>query len=393
MLAGVLTPLAGSTSSFVKNSSEFAQQVRNIDLQQDETLISFDVVSLFTRVPIDDALQTISTRLTQDDTLEDRTAIPIPDICRLTELCLRSTYFTFDSTFFEQVEGAAMGSPLSPVVANLFMEAFEERALESAVLRPRLWLRYVDDTFVLWPHSAEELDTFQDHLNSQHPAIQFTMEKESNGKIVFLDVLVERKGSKLSTGVYRKKTHTDRYINFLSHHHPWVKSGVISCLRNRAMRVCDDKHLKMEMIHLKRTFRANGYPFGLVSKGLHQRNHPPPSQGDTTTQEKSTLLYLPYVRHTSKHIQRICRQIGVKTVFKSRGTLRESLMKVTTPRNPLLKKGVVYEVPCMDCNRSYIGETGRSLKKRLVEHKSAVKRYDTKNGIAVHAWEHQHRVN
>ena len=64
-----------------------------------------------------------------------------------------------------------MGSPLSPVVANLFMEVFEERALVSAVLRPRLWLRYVDDTFVLWPHSTDELDTFQDHLNSQHPAI------------------------------------------------------------------------------------------------------------------------------------------------------------------------------------------------------------------------------
>ena len=68
-------------------------------------------------------------------------------------------------------------------------------------------------------------------------------------------------------------------------------------------------------------------------------------------------------------------------------------MKVKNPRNPLLKKRVVYEVPCMDCNRSYIGETGRSLKKRLVEHKSAVKGCDTNNDIVVHAWEHQHRVN
>ena len=68
-------------------------------------------------------------------------------------------------------------------------------------------------------------------------------------------------------------------------------------------------------------------------------------------------------------------------------------MKVKDPRPPLLKKGVVYRVPCMDCNRSYIGETGKNLKKRLVEHKAAVKRGDMKNGIAVHAWEQQHRVN
>ena len=85
--------------------------------------------------------------------------------------CLCYTYFTFDSTIFEQVEGAAMGSPLSPTVVNLYMEAFEERALESAVLCPRVWLRYVDDTFVLWPHGEDELDAFNNCLNTQHPSI------------------------------------------------------------------------------------------------------------------------------------------------------------------------------------------------------------------------------
>ena len=93
----------------------------------------------------------------------------------------------FGDTFFDQVEGAAMGLPLSLIVANLFMEAIEEGALESAALQLRMWVRYVDDTFVLWPHEADELETFHQHLNSQHPSIQFTME-ESEGKISFLDV-------------------------------------------------------------------------------------------------------------------------------------------------------------------------------------------------------------
>ena len=76
-------------------------------------------------------------------------------------------------------------------------------------------------------------------------------------------------------------------------------------------------------------------------------------------------------------------------MFKSQSALREALMKVKNPRPQLLKKGVVYEVPCMD----YIGETGKTLQKRLVEHKAAVRRGDTNNGIAVHAWDHQHRVD
>ena len=131
-----------------------------------DIMVSFDVVNLFTKVPITEALETISTLLSQDDSLEDGTAIPAEDICSLTELCLRSTYFQFQDRFFEQIDGAAMGSPLSPVVANLYMEAFETRALEQAPLRPRMWTRYVDDTFVLWPHSMEDLQAFHDHLNS-----------------------------------------------------------------------------------------------------------------------------------------------------------------------------------------------------------------------------------
>ena len=146
-------------------------------------------------------------------------------------------------------------------------------------------MRYVDDTFVLWPHKEDELDTFHQHLNSQHPSIQFTMEKESEGKISFLDVQIERKEGKLSTGVYRKITHTDRYINYASHHHPKTKTGVIACLRNRAEKVSDQQSLESELSHLKKTFRANGYPPGLISQELHRE---PPSQHKATPITKKT---------------------------------------------------------------------------------------------------------
>ena len=74
-------------------------------------MASFDVVSLFTRVPVDEALLVISQRLQQDDTLKDRTSIPIPDLCAQVELCLKSTYFRIGESFYKPVEGAAMGFP------------------------------------------------------------------------------------------------------------------------------------------------------------------------------------------------------------------------------------------------------------------------------------------
>jgi hypothetical protein len=83
------------------------------------------------------------------------------------------------------------------------MEHFEQLAVDSEQDKPSLWLRYVDDTFVIWPHGAEGIQNFVTHLNSLRPAIQFTMEIESEGTIPFLDVLVKKTGTALTTKVYR----------------------------------------------------------------------------------------------------------------------------------------------------------------------------------------------
>ena len=101
-------------------------------------------------------------------------------ICQLTELCLRTTYLEFQEEFYEQVDGAAMGSPLSPVIANIFMEDFEQEALNFVADQPSLWVCYVDDTFVTWPHGLDKLENFHSHLNSLRRSVQFTVEKEDN---------------------------------------------------------------------------------------------------------------------------------------------------------------------------------------------------------------------
>ena len=86
----------------------------------------------------------------------------------------------------------------------------------------------------------------------------------------------------------------------------------------------------------------------------------------------------------------MCKPQGVKTVMSSRSSLRSSQVKVKQPRPDRKKKGVVYEVPCKDSLCVYIGKTGRSLEKRISEHKTAVKKNDPKNSIAVHSWTNQH---
>ena len=111
-------------------------------------------------------------------------------------------------------KGVAMGSPLSPIVANLILEYFEERAINELPHKPRWWLKFVDDVFSNWPHGEDKLVEFQKHLNNQCDSIKFTLEREEDKSLPFLDVLITKKiDGSLSHQVYRKKTHTNIYLH------------------------------------------------------------------------------------------------------------------------------------------------------------------------------------
>ena len=116
----------------ITSTQDFVEQVRQIKLEPGECLSSHDVSALFTSVPIDPALNIIKDLLEKDNTLKERTVMEVGDIILLLEFCLKNTYFSFQGQFYEQVEGAAMGSPVSPIVANLYMEYLEQKALSTA---------------------------------------------------------------------------------------------------------------------------------------------------------------------------------------------------------------------------------------------------------------------
>ena len=134
-------------------------------------------------VPVAPSIQIVKQKLQQDPTLPQRTNMFIQQITTLLEFCLTNTYFLFQGKYYEQVQGAAMGSPISPLIANLFMEEFEVEALSTCPHSPSLWLRFVDDTFVIT--KAELNQTLLQHINSQDPHIQFTAEPTQQGSLPF----------------------------------------------------------------------------------------------------------------------------------------------------------------------------------------------------------------
>ena len=177
-LAKVLDPLVGNTLSAVRNSYEFSEFVRTQVLDEAERLISFDVISLFTRIPVNLAISVAKFRLENDNTLQDRTCLSVSSIVSLLRLCLEATYFSFRGEIYQQVFGTAMGSPVSVIVTNLVMEDAEERALNSYPNPPKFWKRYVDDVCVAM--KKDKIYDFLSHLNSIELTIQFTVETEDD---------------------------------------------------------------------------------------------------------------------------------------------------------------------------------------------------------------------
>ena len=366
-LAKQLQPHTDNMESNVKNASHFVELLKNQTVQPGDLLVSFDVVSLFTNIPVDEAIDVIRKKHQ-----------PPHHIMELTEHCLKNTYFVYKDQRYKQIEGAPMGSPLSPVLANLFMEDLEARAIGTAKHKPKLWLRYVDDTFVIWNHGRDKLQEFLKHLNGIHPKIQFTMETEEDDQLPFLDVLVKKHtDGTLGHTVYRKKTHTNRYLNAASHHHPAQLQSVIKTLTTRSQRLADDEHKKEEMGQLKKALTQNGFTSNNIRRALRPRKQ----KSEEETKPIATA-HLPYVKGTTDKIGNILKKSNIKTVFTTDKKISATLPNPKT-KIPLEGQGV-YEIPCRDCSQSYIGQTNRRINVRRDEHANAVAKDERTSSLAQH---------
>ena len=133
-LASILFKLTGLSEHHVKNSEEFVKSVTSIKIEETEILVSFDVISLFTKIPVDLAIKVAQERLHKLQNLNELTKWSVKDICNGLQICLEATYLTFRKKFFKQIFGTAMGSQV--VVANLVMEDEETRAIEHLLTPP-----------------------------------------------------------------------------------------------------------------------------------------------------------------------------------------------------------------------------------------------------------------
>ena len=373
-VARILKPLVGRSPHHVKNTQDFIDQIKGIHLGQDQCMMSYDVKALFTSVPTTKAIAIIKQLLEQDQELQQRTSLAIENILSLLEFCITSTCFSFQGKYYEQLDGAAMGSPLSPIVGNLYMESFEVEAIRSAPHPPYLWKRFVDDTFTILQSSQRWFPGTPDSVD-QH--IQFTAEDwRRDGAMPFLDILVTpvRDGS-LSTSVYRKPTHTDLHLQWDSHHTLTSKYSVIGTLQHRAQTICSNPQLlQKEEQHLKNALMNCKYPTWALNriqmKTKKQDSKQVTANRTSTNNQKKSYIVVPYYSGLSESIKNIGGKFGVQVYFKG-GTTIKNLLMTPKDKDPIQKQsGVIYRYQCdrVNCDEVYIEESSRTFGERFKEH-------------------------
>ena len=192
--------------------------------------------SLYKSVPVDKALGLILELLSSDEFTHfsckaSRTFFDIADITIGLEHCFSSTVFSYKNSFFKHIYGTPMGSCISPIFASIYMKHIKHTAITFHT-SPSLRLRYVDSTFCIL--NKDHINDFHTHLNLMCTHIQFTKEKEHNFFLPFLDILVKCNShngsitmrSLLSTTIYRKPMHINRYLYYMSHH-PKISSSLL----------------------------------------------------------------------------------------------------------------------------------------------------------------------
>ena len=399
-LASQLSVYLGCFSNaHVKNSLEFKSRLNEFAQENDTTslrMISLDIQQLFTSVPVDEVLNFIERKI---DTGEIATLIPKQNFMRLLEICVKNNVFEFDNQFYKQKEGLSMGSPISPVLANLFMEYVESELLPNVRNKPVLWIRYVDDIFALIKNESDHEDLLN-NLNSLSSTIKFTCELQNNNKLAFLDCLVTHRSDEFLYEIYRKSSHCGTYLHYYSAHPKHVKKSVLFSLLLRAYRLSSTMFRPKEIEKIFYDFGRLGYPVYLMNE-VHSKvkaKYFAAQQGpDTTlTRETRNHVSLPFNNFTKSVIQPVLKYHNVEVHYNASNTIKSKLVKNKPKKEANSNDGPgVYVIHCKEegCNRKYVGQTGRKMSQRVREHKYAYNRDIRTNACRKHSIENNHAID
>ena len=369
------------TSLSCNSTDSFLDNLKSFSLMPNMKVVSFDVVSLYTNIPLLGTIQIIA------DSLYDVNSFKTPPFPKESFIKLLTIatqgIFMYKDNIYKQTDGVAMGSPLGPSLANFFLGFLEKRDIIDSIHAPSFYNRYIDDICAIFTNN-DSIQPFLDFINNLHINLKFTIEYATD-TFPFLNIEMKFNEFSFDSWVYRKPTHTGQMLNFSALCPDKWKRGLILCLLNIGKRICSNEYLFSEEVEkLRKMFKLNGYPVYYFNKVLEKFLNPTlnNNNSDNTDDDNNCMLIkIPYIGDHSYNLSKKLRKLfedshdcKVRIIFTSFKIRNYFSLKSKTPK--YLLSNVVYKFTCQnDSGVSYIGETKRHLITRMKEHLSLKNSY------------------
>ena len=356
-------------------------------------MISLDVTSLFTNVPIDLVKNSIEKRW---NLINKATNLPLQEFQKGIEFLMKNTFFQFDNEYYHQIFWTPMWSPISPTLADLVLQDLEEVVFKKLSFKIHSYYRYVDDTFLIIPNNNIK-DTIE-NFNSYYPRLKFTFELEIDNTLPFLNLLIiKNQDGTLVTNWFRKNTFSGRYLNFLSNHPFKQKIATTKNLVDTAILLSHEKFHEENLEIIKNLLVLNNYPINLINKHINIRIFRIKNKNtilDFIPNNKQSeidckrVVSIPYFGNLSYKIKRLLNDYNLTTVFRNTSKLDKFIKLGKDPLEKLENSNVIYKIPCLDCSKTYVGQTGRMLFVRCEEHKKNINLNEQYHNVVA-----KHRIN
>ena len=264
-----LKPLFQTTPSFIKDTTHFLNKLEQLgQLADNAILVTLDVSSLYTNIPHNEGIPACRHYL--DTRTRSNSTVPTETLCDLLRIILTMNNFEFDDKHYLQIHGTATGNKMAPSYANLFLAKFETDALSHAPHQPHTWRRYIDDIFMIWTHTEQDLLSFTSYLNSIHPTLKFTSNHYSKS-LPFLDVNVVHNNGTIETDLYTKPTDKHQYLLHSSCHPQHTKRAIPFSLFLRLRRICSSSEtFTLRTNELKTYLNKRGYNLSFLNREIQR---------------------------------------------------------------------------------------------------------------------------
>lgn len=369
-LNDILTKAITENKYNVRNSFELKNILNKTTLQPDDVMVSFDIVSMYEKIPAKLVYKSLQKRWT---TIEQHTPIPWNDFRTMVKLCIEDgNYITFDNKFYKQMDGLTIGGSVSGILADFVVTDLLDNAIEKSGFEPTLLVKYVDDTLAFLP--KEEMENFFNLLNGEHREIKFTVEVEEDKKIPYLDMMIQRtKELQIITNYYQKETSKNRLLNFNSEHPSTQKTGMAYGTISRILTLTSDINRNTAIDKIYNILTMNNYPHNLIKRLINKFEDKNKNKDKRQDNDKEKWIYrsLSYTPHISESLKQLLTSYdkNLRIGYKPEKTIKKIIKSPYTQTATMDKHNVIYKFKCNDCVGEYIGQTGQKLKNRIKQHK------------------------